>query len=163
MKTSYSNLSWADRFSLIDHFSPSDDAIMSAFGLTAAELVTARRLRAAGAIKPAASIDYNNYKHVFGNPAQKPETATKRSAIKHVAKRGRKGEKIAAALLSAPTTPMPVDQFMSQHDISLPVLRQAKRFIAKLDPALQTQIGDVKVKQDKTTRELMIYRVPTSA
>ena len=54
--------------------------------------------------------------------------------------------------MSAPTAPMPVDAFMKQHSVSLAVLRQAKRFIEKMDPDTQAKIGKVNVKQDKATK-----------
>ena len=86
----------------------------------------------------------------------KPETASK--PAKQLKKRGRKGDKIFKALAAVPTTQMSVDTFIAQHDVSLAVLRQAKRFVATLDPAQAVAIGKINVRQDKTTKKLMIWR-----
>jgi hypothetical protein len=53
---------------------------------------------------------------------------------------------------------MSINAFMQQHGVSLAVLRQSKRFLAKLDPSVATKIGTIKVRQDKATKELMIWR-----
>lgn len=86
----------------------------------------------------------------------KPETATRR--VKEPQKRGRKGDKITKALQAVPTTPMSVDAFIAEHGVSLAVLRQSKRFIEGMDAATARTIGRVNVRQDKTTRQLMIWR-----
>lgn len=177
------NLSWGDRFALIDFYKPSDDQICAAFGVTQDELDTARTLRAAGTFVATKNLDAQKYDGVFTaltpltnqprgitmNPikaptatthataaSSKPETASK--PVKIPKKRGRKGDKILKALTSVPTTQVPVDQFIQQHDVSLAVLRQAKRFVASLDPAQAQQIGRINVRQDKTTKQLMIWR-----
>lgn len=182
-KFSTAHLSWADRFSLIDHFQPSDTAIMDAFNLSKDELATARQLRDSGTFTASKTLDVGAYKGIFNsadaatvptkttqpsikNPQAsggsastthtKPESATKRS--KTPQKRGRKGDKITNALLAATTTPVPVDAFMKQYGVSLAVLRQAKRFIEKMDAETQAKIGKVVVKQDKTTKQLMIWK-----
>lgn len=178
------NLSWGDRFALIDFYKPSDDQVCAAFGVTRDELDTARTLRAAGTFVATKNMDVQKYTSVFSVPTQltnqpkgivmtpsktptatshapadvstKPETASK--PIKVPKKRGRKGDKILKALTSVPKTQMPVDQFIQQHDVSLAVLRQAKRFVASLDPTQAQQIGRINVRQDKTTKKLMIWR-----
>lgn len=183
-------LSWNDRFALIDHYQPTDNAIRSAFNLTQDELDMARTLRAAGTFIASPQLDVGYYSSIFANldvagansvqrptavqaitpivsggmytPGAtatvhtKPETATKR--LKAPQKRGRKGDKIQKALLAVPETPMPVDVFIKQHDVSLAVLRQSKRFAQGLDPAVAAQIGTINVRQDKTTKQLMIWR-----
>lgn len=73
-------------------------------------------------------------------------------------KRGRKGSKIQQALLAVPKSPVNINSFMTQHGVSLAVLRQSKRFVAGLDPAVQERIGTVHVKQDKSTKTLTIWR-----
>lgn len=182
-KFATAHLSWSDRFALVDHFAPSDTAICSAFNLTADELATARQLRSSGTFTASKTLDCASYAGIFDgsvnpaptistvartshtNPTNKggatvhtnlPETATKR--VKAPQKRGRKGDKITVALLAAPTTPMPVDAFMKQHGVSLAVLRQAKRFVEKLDADTRAKVGKVVVKQDKTTKQLMIWK-----
>jgi hypothetical protein len=175
-KFTTAHLSWSDRFALMDHYQPSDTAIMEAFNLTSDELATARQLRSAGTFKASKTLDVSSYNGIFNNatavvktPAvatkptatvhTKPESATKRVKVKVPQKRGRKGDKITSALLAAPTVPTPVDGFMKQHGVSLAVLRQAKRFVEKLDTDTQAKIGKVVVKQDRATKTLMIYRV----
>lgn len=183
-KFATAHLSWSDRFALVDHFAPSDEAICSAFNLTNDELATARQLRSSGTFTASKTLDCTSYAGIFDgttatvstttagpartshtNPTNKggatvhtnlPETATKR--VKAPQKRGRKGDKITVALLAAPTTPMPVDAFMKQHGVSLAVLRQAKRFVEKLDADTRAKVGKVVVKQDKTTKQLMIWK-----
>lgn len=178
-KFSCVHLSWADRFALVDHYAPTDSAIMSTFNLTNDELTTARQLRASGTFSASKTLDCASYAGIFAdsastvatpvvnaqpNPAvkggstthAKPESAAKR--VKTPQKRGRKGDKITSALMSATATPVPVSDFMKQHNVSLAVLRQAKRFIEKMDADTQAKIGKVVVKQDKTTKQLMIWK-----
>lgn len=182
---SKSTMSWPDRFAVMDHYSPSDEQIRAAFGLTQDELETARTLRAAGTFAPSTTLDVAKYANIFSatgsqptatvapvvsavQPAggrstkgtatthAKPETATKR--VKEPQKRGRKGDKIARALAAVPTLQTPVTTFMQQHGVSLAVLRQSKRFIEKLSADQQAAIGKINVRQDKATKQLMIWR-----
>ena len=176
---STAHLSWADRFALIDSYQPSDAAIMETFNLTNDELATARQLRASGTFSASKTLDVSSYGGIFvgsapatptnvvvttpatnkGNTAtahSKPESASKKTKVPQ--KRGRKGDKIAIALMSPPLTPVPVDTFMAKHSVSLAVLRQAKRFVEKMDAETQAKIGKVNVKQDKTTKQLMIWK-----
>lgn len=172
-------MSWADRFALIDHYQPSDEAILKTFSLTPDELSTVRQMRAAGTFAANPNLDVVKYANVFSNTTTptvvatssstvspknkgtttvytKPETASKK--LKEPQKRGRKGDKIQTALTSVPTTPVPVETFMSQHGVSLAVLRQSKRFLEKLDAATQATIGKINVRQDKVSKTLMIWR-----
>lgn len=179
---STAHLSWSDRFSLIDHYAPTDAQIMETFKLTKDELATARQLRASGTFASSKTLDVAGYAGIFsgaqastparttsaviptvGGPAQtthvvtdKPESATKKTKVPQ--KRGRKGDKITNALLAAPATPVPVEDFIKLHGVSLAVLRQSKRFVEKMDADLQAKIGKVVVKQDKATKRLMIWR-----
>lgn len=176
---STAHLSWADRFALIDNYQPTDAAICETFSLTTDELATARQLRASGTFSASKTLDVSSYGGIFAGatPAKpaavtiptppttkgqastahaKPESASKK--VKVPQKRGRKGDKIASALMSATTVPVPVESFMKTHGVSLAVLRQAKRFIEKMDPDTQAKIGKVNVKQDKTTKQLMIWK-----
>jgi hypothetical protein len=170
-------MSWSDRFALIDALKPSEAQTCAAFGLTADELQTARQLRDAGTFKPTPNFDVTKYADIFtasgsatassspvatkgktGTAATftKPETASKKAKVPQ--KRGRKGDKIATALAAVPTSQTPIDTFMTQHGVSLAVLRQSKRFLAKIDPAVAAKIGTIKVRQDKATKQLMIWR-----
>jgi hypothetical protein len=47
---------------------------------------------------------------------------------------------------------------MERFDVSLAVLRQAKRFISNMTPDEAAVVGKVVVKQDKDTKILMIWR-----
>ena len=86
----------------------------------------------------------------------KPETASRR--VKEPQKRGRKGDKISKAFAAVPMTQIPVDAFIVEHGVSLAVLRQSKRFLAAMEPAVAQSIGRINVRQDKDTKQLMIWR-----
>lgn len=86
----------------------------------------------------------------------KPETATKK--IKEPQKRGRKGDRIATALAAVPLTQISAEEFSKQHNVSIAVLRQSKRFLEQMDPAVRATIGKINVRQDKESRTLMIWR-----
>ena len=167
-------MSWNDRLALIAHYNPADDAVCTAFNVTNDELATARNLHANGQFTINAQFDVTKYGNVFAAPSAiptptakatgvtsatthtKPETATK--TPKQPQKRGRKGAKIYQALQAVTTTPVAVDSFMKQHDVSLAVLRQSKRFIAKMDSSAASAIGKINVRQDKKSKQLMIWR-----
>lgn len=171
-------LSWNDRFALIDAYKPSPVAICAAFKLSPAELKTAQSLRDAGTFIPNRNLDVTKYSDIFKADVEEilpttnktvtatvhsfPETATKKQVIKVPQKRGRKGNKIVDALLAVPTTPVSVESFTQEHDISVAVLRQAKRFIENMTPEQQTQVGNVYVKQNKDTKTLMIWKEVSS-
>lgn len=169
-----SSLSWNDRLALIKAYSPSDSVICSSLGVSQDELNTARDLETAGTFVPTADLDVESYGELFGDesivaPAKSaPEsivkpgdsdkpaaTATKITAAPK--KRGRKGDNIAKAFANIPSTPTSAEGFASTHAVSLAVLRQSKRFD-------KTGLGTVRVKKDKGTKELMIWRetAPTS-
>lgn len=159
-------LSWGEKVALINHYKPSDDAICHVFGISQQDLETVRALHSSGTIAASKTLDVGKYSQVFAGPSvsapsvtvhtksvddlgNKPSTASKKS--KTPGKRGRKGDKIAKAFESIPSTPVPVDDFMKEHSVSLAVLRQHKRFD-------KTGLGTVNVRQDKTTKVLMIWR-----
>lgn len=170
-------MSWADRFALIDHYKPSDEAILTTFNLTSDELSTVRQMRASGTFAANPTLDVSRYAGVFSNSTStvtavaaptvakskgtstvhiKPETASKK--VKEPQKRGRKGSKIQNALAAVPMSPVPVEAFMAQCGVSLAVLRQSKRFLEKLDAATQASIGKINVRQNKESKQLMIWR-----
>lgn len=179
-------LSWNDRFALIDAYKPTDEQIRMAFAVEQSELDTARGLRTAGTFIPSTNLDLAKYSNVFtasvasATPATaatptvtvkstkvgksgatihaKPESATKKVVAKVPAKRGRKGDKIAKALQSVTTTPVAVDTFIKQHGVSLAVLRQSKRFLEKMEASVAKKIGKINVRQDKSSKQLMIWR-----
>jgi hypothetical protein len=168
-------LSWPDRFALIDHYSPPDNVVCAAFNLSQAELDTARQLRGQGMFASNVRLDVTKYADMFSASATvakpvpvvpaptvsatvhtRPESATRQPKVPQ--KRGRKGNKITTALQAVPTSPIPVNQFITQHGVSLAVLRQAKRFVEKMDQSDAVQVGTVHVRQDKATKQLMIWR-----
>ena len=173
---STTTLSWQDRFALMQHYNPTDEQVCTAFGLTPAELDTARHLLASGMFKASTKLDVTQYAGVFTGDTSmlapstspkvgrsttftRPESATRAPRIPQ--KRGRKGDKIQQALMAVPTVQVPVETFMLEHGVSLAVLRQSKRFLQKLDPAVVKQIGRINVRQDKGSRQLMIWRETT--
>lgn len=154
-------LSWAERFAVIDALNPTDEQIIAALDIDATELATARDLRDAGNFADV-DIDAEAYADAFDVAIATvedtsvteqvvpttPVTATKPTV--EPKKRGRKGTKIAEAFDLIDTTPVAADAFAAQHNVSLNVLRQAKRF----DPYADR--GRVRVKKIDGT--LSIFR-----
>jgi len=165
---SKSSMTWNQRFAIIDAHKPSDEQICSAFGIQQNELDTARQLRNAGQFIPSTDIDVDAYATMFTTPTtgatstkrptktastDKPITATKKT--KEPKKRGRKGDKIKNAFSSIPTDPIPAEPFAKQHDVSLTVLRQSKRFDTVTDGG---KVHVKKVAQADGTKVLSIWR-----
>ena len=169
-----SSLSWNDRLALIKAYTPSDSVICNSLGVSQDELNTARDLETAGTFVPTADLDVESYGELFGDETivapgkSTPESIVKPgdsskpavSATKKTTapkKRGRKGDNIPKAFTAIPTAPTSAEGFASTHAVSLAVLRQSKRFD-------RTGLGTVRVKKDKTSKELMIWReaAPTS-
>lgn len=160
------SLTWNERLAIIEHFNPSDDVICSTFEVNQNELNTARQMMKTGTLTPSTSIDVASYSPYFstnGNSIVKPntkasqkqeglrpETASKKSLT--LKKRGRKGDKIAKAFAAIPATPTTVNTFIEEHSISLAVLRQSTRFDTS------PRLGKVRVKKDKQTGNLMVWR-----
>ncbi len=170
MSNKSTSLSWNDRLALISAYKPSDTAICNALGITQDELHTARELEANGHFVATKDLDVSAYSNLFVEDSistprnsntgsesiskptstiQPPETATKKVIAPK--KRGRKGDNILRAFSAIPETPTGAIPFATQHSVSLAVLRQALRFD-------KTDLGKVRVKKDKTTKELMIWR-----
>lgn len=173
---------WNERFALIAHYNPTDEQIIQTFGIPKAELDTARQLLKVGTLTVSSSYDAASVENPFvasptpeqsdtvtstkkgttkvptasrptilANPDDAPpETATAKSAEKR--KRGRKGTKISEAFRAIPETPISVDDFAAQYGVSIPVLRQSKRFDTSPD------LGRVVVKVDKDSGKLQIWR-----
>ena len=160
-----SSLNWNDRLALIKKYSPSDDAICTAFGVTSDELQTARDMEAAGTFIATADLDVDSYADLFGGikaakgddvesitkpeTGQPAQTSTKKTTAPK--KRGRKGDNIVKAFTAIPAVATSAEDFASTHGVSLAVLRQSKRFD-------NTGLGTVRVKKDKETKQLMIWR-----
>lgn len=169
MSNKSTSLSWSDRLALINAYKPSDAAICSALSITPDELNTARDMEANGHFVATKDLDVAAYSNLFvedsisapssssvgsesiSKPTTSlpPQTATK--VVVAPKKRGRKGDNILRAFSAIPSNPTGALPFASQHNVSLAVLRQAKRFD-------RTDLGTVRVKKDKATKELMIWR-----
>lgn len=168
-------LSWNDRLALMEHFNPSDEEACEVFGVSKAQLETARNMPQ---FTPTPNLDFGSYENMFpsnspsvgsGTSPAPANTGSVTSTVKTSAgklvtatktqkqpkKRGRRGDKIAKAFAAIPETPTPVAEFANQHNVSVAVLRQGKRF----NPA--PEMGVVRVKKDKGG-ELVIWREPTA-
>jgi hypothetical protein len=161
-------LSWNDRFALIDQFKPTTATVLTVFNVTSNEYEVACNLRRTGTFTASKNLDYNSYASAFSSNfsihktmttkpevqsiikpnTEQPQTATK----KLPAKRGRKGNNIVTAFGKVPSAPINAVTFAKEHKVSIAVLRQSKRF----DP--QPETGIIKVKKDKNTGNLMIWR-----
>ena len=165
---------WNDRLTLINHYNPSDVQDCEVFGISQPELEVARNQLKAGIFSLSNNLDVASYGDLFATTEANtestvtttkapvrtkstvtstktpPETATAKSH--EPKKRGRKGDKIALAFSSIPATPTAAEDFAKQYGVSIAVLRQSKRF----DPTANG--GNVKVKKDKGSKTLMIWR-----
>lgn len=161
MTMSSENLSWGQRFALIETYKPDDTVICTAFGVSAEELSTAREMLADGTFSVDTSFDTKPFASHFAKPGHKepvepittstaPRSATKRETPKKP--RGRQGSNIVNAFTKVPSEPTPVETFARENNVSVAVLRQAKRFDKS------GVEGVVRVKKDKETKTLMIWR-----
>jgi hypothetical protein len=134
-------LNWNQRFAIIDYFNPSDEDICKVFDVTQRELNVARDLRQQGMFKPepdavnteAYATQFSQETNIAITPKAKTDTTpkTKSSPIpkkKVPAKRGRKTHKVKDAYEAMTDVPMPVDEFMKKHNVSLSVLRRHAKF-----------------------------------
>lgn len=167
------SFTWNDRLTLINYFKPTDEQACEVFGVTQPELEVARNQLKAGVFSLSTTLDVTSYGTLFASteadasatvtttqaPARTkatvtstqaaPQTATK--AVREPKKRGRKGDKITQAFSSIPAQPTAAEEFAKTHGVSIAVLRQSKRFDT-------VGGGTVKVKKDKTSKTLMIWR-----
>lgn len=169
-------LSWNDRLTLLNHYKPSDLDATQTFGVSQSELEVARTQLKAGVFSLSSDLDVESYGHLFASTINSndstftstnatgrrinststikavapPETATK--PVHEKAKRGRKGDKILKAFSSIPASPVAAEEFAKSYGVSIAVLRQSKRF------DLTHSLGTVRVKKDKGTKTLMIWR-----
>ena len=125
---SISNLSWGQRFALIDAYHTTDDDACKILGVTSQELTTARALVDKGVFQVDTTLNIEPYGVLFGKVSKtssKTLITTQKGTTK---KRGRRGDKILNAFAAIPTEPTPAEQFVNDYSISMPVLRQFKRF-----------------------------------
>ena len=158
--TKLSELSWGQKFALINTFNLTDEVACSKMGITPNELKTAKKLINEKTFSVDESFDTSRYAEAF-NPDAKPvkkttgttthkTNSTSSTSTDAPKKRGRKGDKITKAFQSISATPLAVDSFIRDHNISLAVLRQSKRFDKSGMP------GTVHVK--KREGALMVWR-----
>ena len=161
-----SELDLGVQLALIDHFNIDVADAETVFGNTAAELQTARELASAGTITIATDIDFSQYEGLLGvkksgvkeetaTATERPVTATRPTTTPK--KRGRKGDKIKNAFAAIPEAPVDAEAFIAEHNISMAVLRQAKRLDTSGLP------GRVHVRKKKETGVLSVWRdAPTA-
>ena len=157
---SKSSLGWGDRLALIDKYEASDEQAAAAFNIPVEEIETARDLRSgAGGANMPVSIDLEDFDNPFttevagATSIRRPGTRTPAESATVITpepkKRGRKGTKINEAFAAIGSDPIDAEEFATTRDVSLNVLRQAKRFD-------RTGLGKVRVKKIDGT--LMVYR-----
>lgn len=156
-KLNVNNLSWGQRFALIDAFKLTDTVAVEKLGVTVDQLKIAKEQREKGVFSVDTTFNVTQFDSLFNPTAKKESTVTKHKATVDGAprKRGRQGSKIMTAFNAIGNTPMSVEQFTKQHNVSLAVLRQSKRFDKTGLP------GIVHVK--KKDGVLMVWREATSA
>ena len=171
-KLQSANMGWGERLAIIDNFDLSDDQAVSRMGITIEELETARGMANSGVFTTPKDINFGQYVTELAGtvrPTPKtedvptstvmptvlpapPVTATK--PIKQPKKRGRKGSKIVDAFAAIPVEPTNADEFAQQHNVSMAVLKQSKRFD-------KTGLGgNVRVKKDRQAGIMMVWREP---
>lgn len=162
-------LSWADRFGIVDSMEerPSDADICRVFKVTEIDLTTARELLNRGVLRTNPRINTEFYSLFFkGETPEFPKTTQRvrvlplppdneerrlfASQNKTVRPRGRKSNNIDLAFKAIPTTPCDVEKFAEKHRVSVAVLRQHKRF-DKCD-------GTVFVRKNKETGITEVWR-----
>lgn len=153
------NLGWGSRLALIDRYEASDEQASAAFDIPVEEIETARQLRDnGGAANMPVDIDVEEYGNPFENikgatsvvmPGKREPSETSTRIEPSPKKRGRKGTKINEAFAAIGTDHIPAEQFATDRNVSLNVLRQAKRFD-------KTGLGRVRVK--KIDETLVVYR-----
>lgn len=150
-------LGWGSRLALIDHYKTSDEQASVTFDVPVDEIETARQLRdGGGAANLPVDIDIEKYGNPFEStgsvsvkmPGREPAESSTRVEVAPK-KRGRKGSKINEAFAAIGTDPISAEEFADTRNVSLNVLRQAKRFD-------RTGLGRVRVKKIDGT--LMVFR-----
>jgi hypothetical protein len=150
-------LSWSERLAFIDRYQPSVEQITKTFQVTTEEVASAFNLREQKVFRADPSVDVDRIGNIFVE--QKESIELLRKAYKRTKpkkRRGPKGNKIQDAFAAVPHDPTNAYEFIDKYGISLPVLRQAKRFDKT------GKIGDIIVKQifnpQTNKKELMVWR-----
>lgn len=145
-QTLIETLDWSDRLALMDHYKMSPAQAVELFDVTEAEVEQALEEAKTGSIEVTTQIDVSRYAPLFA-----PKTATRVPK-----KRGRKGTKIAQAFQAITDTPVPVEDFLADHGISLAVLRQHKRFDKTDLP--KVIVKKIRLKEGDTDKTLCVWR-----
>lgn len=155
------NLGWGARLALIDRYEATDEQAAATFDVPVEEIETARELRSGGgSVNMPIDIDVEEFGNPFTGSSRPGSTSVRRPGSRKAAetstrveaspkKRGRKGSKINQAFSAIGTDPIPAEEFAESQNVSLNVLRQAKRFD-------RTGLGRVRVKKIEGT--LMVFR-----
>lgn len=145
------NLSWNDRFPILEHYDLTDQEICQFFDVTLVELEAARTLREQNNYFQPTSIDplmFKDYVKLFragedpapvlkkkkvapkkeATPTAKKKATPKAKKATGDGKRGRKTHKIKDAYEAIPYEKVPVEEFMEKHNVSLSVLRRHSHF-----------------------------------
>jgi len=158
-KLNISNLSWGQRLALIEKYELNDNAVVEKLGVSAEQLKIAKEQLSKGVFSIDTTFNTAQFAEVFNPSAKKESSVTKHKVTTTVdgapRKRGRQGSKIMTAFKAIGDTPMSADAFMKQHNVSLAVLRQSKRFDKTGLP------GTVHVKKKDGT--LMVWRESVAA
>ena len=127
--------------------------ISNAFEVSLLDTLQTLRLWKEGKIKPDMDMDTYPYKDIFSKELpsireQKPSPQPKQ---------GR--NKIITAYMQVPVdTRVDAIKFCEQHNISIHVLRQPKRFLEHVSNEIRQQVGSVIVRKDKESGRLMVHR-----
>ena len=153
------SLGWGDRLALIDKYEATDEQAAAAFGVGVNEIETARELRKGpGKANMPVEIDLESYENPFEGidgatavrmPGTREPAESATAITPEPKKRGRKGTKINEAFAAIGTTPLNAEEFAAERNVSLNVLRQAKRF---------DKTGLSKVHVKKIDGTLMVFR-----
>lgn len=178
METNVANLSWSQRFALIEHFEVSDETACEKFGIAQDALDAARELLAMGSIMPDnTGLAISEYGYLFEPPTKGgfglgslvnqllnrnaiPTSSGNKTKVVGSSgnasqrQRGRRGNKIATAFANIPANPIPLDDFLGQYGVSINVIRQSRRF--DTTGGGRIQIREIQGRQ-------MIWRVPETA
>lgn len=150
-------LSWSERLAFIERYQPSVDQITKTFHITSDEVSNAFSLRDQKVFNADPSVDVDKIGNIFSAPKESIELfrrAYKRT--KQTTRRGPKSNNIQRAFNNVTEEPTNAYDFIAKYDISLPVLRQSKRFDKT------GKIRDIIVKQIlnplTNKKELMVWR-----
>lgn len=170
--------SWQDRLSMIEALNIDLDRAAALFNVSTREIGVAYDLAKQNiiTIKPASDADKARWNLAMGvtvKPAPEPvnvtpevieSVVTEATQITNAARdvtqidvsnteqrRGRPSNKVAIALGELTTDPIPLDEFLTKHNVSETVLRQSKRFVG--EPI------KVSIRKDKQTGIKMVCRV----